>query len=121
VFVNCPHTSATAISANQLLNNSILIPDQIYLRHWRRLNWTLSKSELCYDIRTVWHFVLVSGTSLEPMIRILLLSDGYSFVDVGWPSWWVSGSIVYNCCWATTKQSFLSQSSSGLLIILYFK
>jgi hypothetical protein len=47
----------------------------------------------------------------------LLLSDNCGFVDVGCPLWRKNGSVVYNCCWSSPAQSFVSPSSPGLMTI----
>jgi hypothetical protein len=49
--------------------------------------------------------------------RLLLLSDGCGFVDVGRPLWWKIGSIVYNYCRTSPAQSFTSPA--GLVIIFF--
>jgi hypothetical protein len=51
--------------------------------------------------------------------RFLLLSDFCGFVDVGRSLWRENRSPVYNCCWASPAQSFLSPSPTGLVTIFY--
>jgi hypothetical protein len=49
--------------------------------------------------------------------RFLLLSDSCGFVDVGRPLWLEDGSVIYNCCWPSSAQSFLGPSLMGLTTI----
>jgi hypothetical protein len=85
------------------------------------LNWLNknSKSELCYDRRSVGQSVLVSGTHLGPKTTFLLLSDICGFVDVGRPLWREDGSVVYNCCWSSPAQSFSSPSPAVRRTLFY--
>jgi hypothetical protein len=78
-----------------------------------------SKSELCYDRRSVGQSVLVLSTHLMLTTRFLLLSDSCGFVDVGCSHWQENGSAVYNCCWPSPAQSFLGPSPAGLVTIFY--
>jgi hypothetical protein len=43
---------------------------------------------------------------LAPKTRFLLLWDICGFVDVGCPLWWGDGSVINNCCWSSSVQSF---------------
>jgi hypothetical protein len=58
----------------------------------------------------------VSSTHLVLTTIFLLLSDSCGFVDVGRSLWREGGSVVYNCYWPSTAQSFsgLSQIRNGL-------
>jgi hypothetical protein len=86
------------------------------LRTW---TFTESKSELCYDLRSVGQSVSVSSTHLGLRSRFLLLSDSCGFVDVGNPLWREGGFVVYNCCWPSSSQSSSDQSHAGLMTIFY--
>jgi hypothetical protein len=48
------------------------------------------------------------------MTRFLLLSDSCWFVDVGRCLWREDGSLVYNCCWPLSAQSFSGLSPVGV-------
>jgi hypothetical protein len=63
----------------------------------------LSKSKLYYDRRSASQSV--PDTHLGPMTRS--------------PLWREDGSVVYNCCWSLTEQSFPGPSPSGLMTIFY--
>jgi hypothetical protein len=69
------------------------------------------------DLWSVGQSVLVSSPHLGPMTRFLLLSDSREFVDVGRPLWREDGSVVYNCCWLLSMQSFSGPSPTGLMTI----
>jgi hypothetical protein len=73
-----------------------------------------SKSQLCYDRRSVGQSVLMSGIRPKPMTKFLLLSDSCRFVDVGRPPWRENGSVVYsyNCYWASPAQSSSGHSNA---------
>jgi hypothetical protein len=78
-----------------------------------------SKSQRCYDRRSVGQSVLVSSTHLELTARVLLLSDSCGLVDVGRSLCQVKGSTIYNCCWSSPEHSFLGPSPAGLVTIFY--
>jgi hypothetical protein len=77
------------------------------------------KSKLCYNQWLVIHSVSLSSTHLGSKTRFLLLSEGCGFVDVGCPLWWEDGSVVYNCCWPLSTQSFSGLSPTLLVTIFY--
>jgi hypothetical protein len=84
--------------------------------HWL---WVTSKSELCYNQRSVGQSVLVSSPHLGPNTKFLLMSESCVFVDVGRHVWREDGSVVYSCCWSSTAQSSLGPSPAGLMTIFY--
>jgi hypothetical protein len=49
---------------------------------------------------------------LVPKTRVFLLSDSFWF-HVGRPVWTEDGSVVYNCFWSSTVQSFSGPSPTG--------
>jgi hypothetical protein len=51
--------------------------------------------------------------------QIFITVRSCGFVDVGRSLWREDGSIVYNCCWSSSAQSFLGPSPVGLAIIFY--
>jgi hypothetical protein len=53
------------------------------------------KLKLRYNRRSVGHSALVSCTHTVPMIRLLLQSGRYGFVDVGCPHWRVQSLLVH--------------------------
>jgi hypothetical protein len=57
---------------------------------------------------------------LGPETRFLLLSDSCGFVDVGRPLWRQDGSVVCNCCWPSSTQSFFCPSPAGLMTTFYY-
>jgi hypothetical protein len=48
---------------------------------------------------------------------LLLMSDSWAFVDVGRSLWREDGSVIYNCCWPSTAQSFSGPSPVRLATI----
>jgi hypothetical protein len=56
---------------------------------------------------------------LGPKTRFLWLWDSCCFLDVGRPLWREDGSVVYNCCWSSSTQSFSGPSPAGLMTIFY--
>jgi hypothetical protein len=72
---------------------------------------------LCYDRRSVGQSLLVSSPHLRPNTRFLLLSDSCRFLDVSCPLWLEDMSVVYNCGWSSTAQSFSGPSPAGLMTI----
>jgi hypothetical protein len=73
-----------------------------------------------YDWWSVCVSVLVSGTRLRPITRFLLLSDIWTFVDVGHLLWWQDRSVAYSCCRVSPMQLFLGVSTTGLMTIFYY-
>jgi hypothetical protein len=55
----------------------------------------------------------------KPKTRYLSLSDSCEFVDVWRPFLREDVSLVYNCCWSSTAQSFSGPSPLGLMITFY--
>jgi hypothetical protein len=49
----------------------------------------------------------------------LLVSVSCMFVGVGRPSWQENGSVVYNCFWSSSAQSFSGPSLAGFMTIFY--
>jgi hypothetical protein len=74
------------------------------------LNWLnkRSTSKLCYERWSVGHSVLVSDLHLGATVREC------GFVDVGCPIWQEGESVIYNCCWSFTVQSFSGPSHAEL-------
>jgi hypothetical protein len=58
-------------------------------------------------------------THSRPKARFVLLSDSWRFVDVGRPLWLEDVSVVYNCCWSSSAQSFSGPGPGWLLIVFY--
>jgi hypothetical protein len=56
---------------------------------------------------------------LGPRTRFLLLSDSFGFFDVRRPIWQEDGSVVYNCCWPSSPQSFSGLSPPRLWTKIY--
>jgi hypothetical protein len=92
---------------------------QVYVSHIQHVTQVRVKSKLCYDRRSVGQCVLISSPHLRPKTRFLLLSDSCGFVDVGRPLWREDGSVVYNCRWPSSAQSFSGPSPAGLITIFY--
>jgi hypothetical protein len=86
---------------------------------WRYRSGIKSNSKLCYDRRSVVQSVLVSSIQLGLTTRFLLLLYSCRFFDVGRSLWRENGFAVYNCCWASPAQSFLSLNPAGLVTIFY--
>jgi hypothetical protein len=70
---------------------------------WLLLRPTVSRS-VCLGAKP--HF--------GPKTRLLLLSYSCGFVDVGRPFLRQKWSVVYNCCWSSSEQSFSGISESRL-------
>jgi hypothetical protein len=51
--------------------------------------------------------------------QFFLLSDRCGFVDVGRPLWRVEGSVIHNCFWSSSAQSFSGPSSTRLMTMFY--
>jgi hypothetical protein len=51
--------------------------------------------------------------------QILLLSDGWGFVDTRRPLWREDESVVYNFCWSLPAQLFSDPSPAGLMTVFY--
>jgi hypothetical protein len=49
------------------------------------------------------------------MTWFLLLSDSCGFVDVVRPLWRKTGTVLYNCCWSSSAQSFSGPSHDDIL------
>jgi hypothetical protein len=75
----------------------------------------LLETEVKVMLRTTT--ILVSSPHLGPKTRFVLLSHSCEFLDVGRPLWREDGSVVFNCCWASSEQSFWAISSAGLMSI----
>jgi hypothetical protein len=56
---------------------------------------------------------------LRSKTRFLVLSDSCEFVDGGRFLWREDGSVVYNCCWPSTVQSFSGPSPTGIMTTFY--
>jgi hypothetical protein len=107
-FPNCsrPHLPDSNSNSSEQLNlNSSLTAN--------------SQPKLCCDRRSIGQSALVSRPHLESKVRFLLQSDSWGIVDVGRSVWWDDGSVVYNCCWSSPKQSFSGPSPAGLMTIFY--
>jgi hypothetical protein len=50
----------------------------------------------------------------------IFITVNFGFVDVRRPLWREDGSIVYNCCWSSSAQSFSGPSPAGLMTIFYY-
>jgi hypothetical protein len=90
-----------------------------YLKNVRKLHHTVWVWVLYYDRRSVSLFLLEYSTCLGFTTRFLLLSDSFGFLDVGRSLWREDRSVVYNCCWYSSAQSFSGPSPVGLETIFY--
>jgi hypothetical protein len=79
----------------------------------RILDWLNSKSELCYDRRSVGQSVLVSSTHLGPKT----VSCG--FVDVGRLLLSEDESVLHTFCRSSRAQSFSGSSPAALMTVFY--
>jgi hypothetical protein len=70
------------------------------------LKWTCLKIKVIYDQPSIGQSALVSSIHLRLRTRFVLLLDSCGCVDVGRPLWGQDGSVVYNCCWSSSVQSF---------------
>jgi hypothetical protein len=106
-FPNCPRPQVPASHFSQLL----LSTDSVVKFK--------SNSKLCYDQWLVGQSVLVSSPHLGPKTRFLLLLDSCRFVNVQHPLLQEARSVIYDCCWLLSVQSFSDPSPKGLMTIFY--
>jgi hypothetical protein len=78
-----------------------------------------AKLKLRYDQWSVGLSVLVSSRHSGPKTSFLLMSDSYTFVEVGCPLWWEDGYVIYNCCWPSPAQLFLGPNPAGFMTMFY--
>jgi hypothetical protein len=106
---------------NDELRISELLPGSPFYCDYleRRLSDECSLSVKVTLRRTVNQLSLGVEPHLGLMTRYLLLFDSYGLVFVGRPLRREDRSVVCNCCWPSSAQSFSGPSPLGLALIFY--
>jgi hypothetical protein len=80
---------------------------------------TESESELLYDLRFTANRFVLATSQLRPTTSIFFNWTLSVIVLMQHLLWREDGSIVYNCCWSSSAQSFSGPSPAGLMTIFY--